>query len=78
MDVELNTPLSVARHEAGHMALIYWRCESLHGREVALREAGRLGATYVAIPDRSALDLMVLLGGPMTELLSAGVAAIRN
>lgn len=60
----------VAFHEAGHVAMVYWRCESLHARKVVLHADRYGGATLINLYERTEWDLMVLLGGPMAELLA--------
>jgi hypothetical protein len=69
----LNTPISIAYHEAGHVALVYWRCESLYGRSIVLHDDRFGDSTSVPSCDLSVSDLMVLLGGPVADLLSVGV-----
>src|ERR1035441_9634395 len=64
---------SVAFHEAGHMAMIYWRSESLHERRGALHTDRHGGSTHVRLFDCTVWDLMVLVGGPMAEFLSMGI-----
>lgn len=68
-----------AYHEAGHAALIYWRGESLAGRPIVLH-GGRFFPQYFH-PGRDAeateLDLMVLIAGPLAELLSMGILPKR-
>jgi hypothetical protein len=57
-------------HEAGHMAIFYWRRIGLHQSHIVIHR-DRAGASVCSLEalDRSELDLMVLLGGPLAELL---------
>src|ERR1035441_3414886 len=64
---------TVAFHEAGHVAMVYWRCESLHARKIVLHTDRYGGANFIPMYDLTELALMVLLGGPMAEFLSMGI-----
>jgi hypothetical protein len=41
----------VAFHEVGHLAMIYWRRESLHERQVVLHTDRFGGSSYIPIFD---------------------------
>lgn len=72
---------NVAFHEAGHVAMIFWRRESLHDRRIVLRNERYGGSVVSPLYDSNESDLMVLLGGPIAELLSTGVVPkvpVRN
>lgn len=72
--VEMNSPLAVAYHEAGHAAMSYWRRESLDSRLIVLHADRFGGSTYVPVyGEGSETDLSVLIGGPMAEFLSMGI-----
>ena len=64
---------TVAFHEAGHVAMVYWRCESLHARKIVLHTDRYGGSTLIPIYEQTEWALMVLLGGPMAEFLSMGI-----
>ena len=64
---------TVAFHEAGHVAMVYWRCESLHARKVVLHTDRYGGSTLIPIYEQTELALMILLGGPMAELLAMDI-----
>lgn len=73
LDAELRR--SLAYHEAGHAALLWWRRESLRGRRICIQDEGRihadpLGSNVMPVTDTSESDLMVLLGGPVAEMPS--------
>lgn len=63
----------VAFHEAGHVAMVYWLAESLHARHVVLHQDRFGGSLYRPALYPTVCELMVLIGGPMAELLSLGV-----
>jgi hypothetical protein len=67
----------VAFHEAGHLAMIYWRRESLHERRVVLHTDRFGGSSYVPAFDSTEWDLMVSIGGPMAEFLAMGIEPKR-
>ena len=67
----------VAFHEAGHVAMVYWRSESLHERRVVLHTDRFGGSTYVPMFDFTEWDLMIYLGGPMAEFLAMGIEPKR-
>jgi len=69
--------LSVAFHEAGHSAMHYWRRESLHSRWIMLNEDRYGGATHVPLLDLDESDLMILIAGPLAQLLHLGVMPVR-
>jgi hypothetical protein len=64
---------SVAFHEAGHAAMVYWRRESLHARRIVLHKDRFGGSLILPGHDYTEDDLMVLIGGPMAEFLSMGI-----
>ncbi len=75
--VELDTRLSIAYHEAGHAAMVYWRCESLHERRLVLHADRFGGANLVPMYESCKSDLMVLVGGNLAQLLAAGIVPTR-
>jgi hypothetical protein len=68
--------LFTAFHEVGHIAMTYWRGEALHGRRVVISDDIG-GLVYRPQFDLDELDLMVILGGPVSEMLSLGVTPSR-
>lgn len=66
-----------AFHEAGHLAMIYWRRESLYARRVVLHTDRFGGSIYVPAYDLTEWDLMVSIGGPMAEFLAMGIEPKR-
>jgi hypothetical protein len=75
--VELDTRLSIAYHEAGHAAMVYWRCESLHEWRLVLHADRFGGANLVPMYESCESDLMVLVGGNLAQLLAAGIVPTR-
>jgi hypothetical protein len=63
----------VCFHEAGHAAMFFWRSESLHERRIVIHTARFGGSTIVQCWDLCESDLMMLIGGPLAELLSVGI-----
>jgi len=63
----------VAFHEAGHVAMIFWRRESLHERRIVLHSDRYGGAFEVSLYESDESDLMVLISGHMAQLLAMGV-----
>lgn len=69
----------VCFHEAGHMAMAYWLRKSLHGWRIVIHKDG-FGGSNVSphgVYYCNEGDLMVLLGGPMAELLYHGIEPKR-
>jgi hypothetical protein len=62
--------LTVAFHETGHVAMVFFRGESMHETRVKLHADRFGGQFHRRSHDVSESDLMMLIGGPMAEFLS--------
>jgi hypothetical protein len=72
-EVTIEERLSVAFHEAGHAAMIFWRRESLHDRPIVLHNDRYGGSVLIQLNESNESDLMVLISGHMAQLLAMGV-----
>jgi hypothetical protein len=68
---------AVCFHEAGHAGILYWRAESLRERRIVIHRSRYGDSLYVPGFDCSESDLMVVIGGPVVELLSEEITAKR-
>lgn len=72
-----------AYHEAGHAAIVYWlgtwRGEALQNRPISLYGPRFFNQHFpvTADPEATELDLMVLIAGPLAELLSMDIVPKR-
>ena len=73
--VEMNSPLAVAYHEAGHAAIVYWRRQ--RGGSIVLHTDRFGGSMNAQLWNMNESDLMVLIGGPMAECLARGIVSLR-
>src|ERR1035441_9672600 len=68
--------LAMCAHEIGHMSMIYWRNESLHGYKAVINDDGS-GAFVHNCGSYNVTELMVKIAGPLVEWLMHGATPER-